>query len=54
MTSEENIIEILHNSDERGIRLSVIEKALHLMHEDSKLSRVEAYQKAYSFITAAD
>lgn len=47
MTTEEIIIEILHNSDEKGIRLKVLEKALHLMNVDSELSRVDAYQQAY-------
>ena len=48
MTTEEIIIEILHNSDEKGIRLKVLEKVLLLMNANSKLSRVDAYEQAYS------
>jgi hypothetical protein len=48
MSSEEIITEILHDSAEKGIRLKVLENALHLMNEDSKLTRVDAYQQAYS------
>ncbi|WP_166461195.1 hypothetical protein [Flavicella sediminum] len=50
MTTEEIIIEILHKSDKNGMRLRVLEKVLHLMHSNSKLSRVDAYQQAYNAI----
>lgn len=49
MSTEEIILEILQNSEEKGVRLKVLEKVLKLMHENPKLSRVEAYEKAYGF-----
>ena len=50
MTTEEIIIEILHKSDEKGIRLKVLEKVLSLMNSNSKLSRIDAYEKAYDLV----
>ncbi|MFC2110787.1 hypothetical protein ACFLSU_09485 [Bacteroidota bacterium] len=50
MTTEETIIEILHNSDKKGIRLKVLEEVLHLMNANDKLSRVDAYEQAYDSV----
>ncbi len=50
MTTEENIVEILHNSEKKGIRLNVLEKVLKLMNHNTKLSRIDAYEQAYSSI----
>ena len=51
MSTEEIIVEILHNAHAKGIRLQVLEKVLSLMNANANLSRVDAYEMAYQTIS---
>lgn len=54
MTTETAIMEILYQSDKKGIRIKVLEKVLSFMNSNPDLSRIEAYEQAYNYFATRD
>lgn len=51
MTTEDAIMEILYQSDKKGIRIKVLDKVSLLMNANPTISRIDAYEQAYNSFT---